>query len=181
MDFWGPWGSSPLQGFQMRFLSLNCMGLANLASKFSIKCLEDLHHPSIFMLQETMIGVDYVWSTLSSILLGSSFLINNAVGCSSKDSKFRVLNWWSIPSRLITNLHSCILYAPLLLQKIYRPYNDQKDFWAFVLKYSHLQEGRSIIGGDLNLSLGVNEVWGTKVFEIQILNSLSTSWIWWVL
>jgi hypothetical protein len=43
---------------------------------------------------------------------------------------------------------------------MYGPYSERIPFWDFVFKIDLLKVDNLILGGDLNFSLGVAEVWG---------------------
>ena len=47
--------------------------------------------------------------------------------------------------------------------KLCTPYNDRKEFWERVEEFGALDLPDVIIGGDLNLTLSTNEIWGKNM------------------
>ena len=53
---------------------------------------------------------------------------------------------------------------------VYGPYLNRADFWDSLLKMEIFDDRELVLGGDLNLSLGVSEVWGPKAFPDALAN-----------
>ena len=54
------------------------------------------------------------------------------------------------------------------LLDIFGPYEDKHAFWNNLLKLQCFQEGRVILGGDLNLTLNTKDVWGSKARDDKL-------------
>ena len=50
----------------------------------------------------------------------------------------------------------------LNLISIYGPYSDRVTLWESVQASQFLKREKVVIGGDLNFTLGVHEIWGTN-------------------
>ena len=53
---------------------------------------------------------------------------------------------------------------------VYGPYLNRADFWDSLLKMEIFDDRELVLGGDLNLSLGVSEVWGPKAYPDALAN-----------
>jgi hypothetical protein len=73
----------------------------------------------------------------------------------------KVLNSWGFESRLGITVISTELEDPLNIVNIYGPCHNRGSYWDVVVNKSFLKENHLILGGDLNFSLGIKEVWGT--------------------
>lgn len=52
---------------------------------------------------------------------------------------------------------------PISFLNYYNPYNDKLSFWSKVHEDGLLQDENLILGGDLNLTLIANELWGSHI------------------
>ena len=48
------------------------------------------------------------------------------------------------------------------LANIYGPYIDREGFWTFLMNLDCLKCEKLILGGDLNFSIGLSEIWGNR-------------------
>jgi hypothetical protein len=71
-------------------------------------------------------------------------------------------NSWGFEYGLGVNVCSEDLGMELLVINFYGPYQDQALFWESLLNKSFMNFESLILGGDLNFSVGVIEVWGPK-------------------
>ena len=65
-------------------------------------------------------------------------------------------------SALCVSLVSIELNLDLCFVNIYGPYIDRERFWNNFLNMDYLKCDRLILGGDLNFSLGLSEIWGVR-------------------
>jgi hypothetical protein len=73
------------------------------------------------------------------------------------------VNRFGVSNRgLVSTFFSVELGRSLTLVNIYGPYVDRKRYWDSLEKCSWFTEQEVIVGGDLNFSLGVAEVWGPR-------------------
>jgi hypothetical protein len=94
----------PWPGYKMIVLSQNCHRLANFTKKLAIKCIIDLHSPSILLLQETMIVGSKAIDSFTKSFLDWDFLALDAIGklggilSGWRKSSPKLFNSWASPS-----------------------------------------------------------------------------------
>ena len=71
---------------------------------------------------------------------------------------FKLLNSWSIASRIGVHLECCELNLPQLFLNIYGDYVERESYWNSLFAKSLLTGRNSIIGGGLKISLGQSEI-----------------------
>jgi hypothetical protein len=79
-----------------------------------------------------------------------------------KQNSAKILKYWGFESGM--GVEACIVNLGEVLQilNFYGSYVDRVPFWEALLRKSFFQSDAIILGGDLNLSLGVSEVWGPR-------------------
>ena len=65
-------------------------------------------------------------------------------------------------SGLCVSLFSIELNMDLCFVNIYGPYVERERFWINILDLDCLKCEKLILGGDLNYSLGLSEIWGAR-------------------
>ena len=109
---------------------------------------------------------DSVQLALFSLLLGWDFLALDARGRSGglatgwQKISYRVSNSWGCSSCLGVDIFSREHNNSFDLINIYGSYLDRAVLWENLFTKPFLSQGRRIIGGDLNFTLGASEVWG---------------------
>jgi len=152
----------------MKILSFNCRGLANPSKKSSLRRVIDLNCLDVILLQETLGLSDDVTKSLELLLPGWKFVAIDVNGRSGglasgwRLSVCRCDNFWSIRSGLGLQLFSTDLGMVVIVLNIYGPYINRVPFWDSLLSNDFVLNRDLILGGDLNLSLGCEEVWGPK-------------------
>ena len=63
---------------------------------------------------------------------------------------------------LCVSLFSTELKVDLCFVNVYGPYVERETFWNNLLDLECLKCAKLILGGDLNYSLGLSEIWGDK-------------------
>ena len=72
------------------------------------------------------------------------------------------LNYWAMDSGLYVALYSTEHKMELGFFNVYGPYIDREGFWTHLMDFVSLNCSKIILGGDLNFSLGLTEIWGDK-------------------
>jgi len=80
-----------------------------------------------------------------------------------KHSFVKYTNSWSLAGSLDVELFSEELVRNLMLLNLYGPYSNRHTYWTSLTNKSFIDRTDLIIGGDLNLSLGGDEIWGPNV------------------
>lgn len=152
----------------MKLLSFNCRVLVSTHKKTSLKRLVSRLKPDIFFLQETMGSSGSVQLMFQSLLSGWEFLVMDAKGRSGgfatgwRGACCRISNSWGCLSCLGVDLFSQELNSSFCLVNVYGPYQDRVVFWDSFFSKPFLYSDCLIIGGDLNFTLGVSEIWCPK-------------------
>ena len=74
----------------------------------------------------------------------------------------RCTNSWGAPSRLGIEISWAEEKLTLNILNIYGPYNNRVEFWETLKNSIIIQKENLIIGGDLNFTLGVHEIWDIR-------------------
>ena len=149
-------------------MTLNCRGLASLPKKLAVRRLIDEHLIDVLFLQETMCGGELLVSKMESMNHGWKFLSVDAKGKSRglllgwRMRPFHLINAWDFGSSLCALLHSVELKMTIVCINFYGPYVDREFFWINLFKMECLLSSKLILGGDLNFSVGLSEIWGDK-------------------
>lgn len=152
----------------MKCLSFNCRGLASASKKLALKRLIISLPIDIILLQETLGPADSVTTTLSSIAPGWLFSALDSSGRSGglaigyNPASIKALGTWGGPGFLGLDLFSADLGTNLRVINIYGPCHQRESFWNRLLSLHILSAENTIIGGDLNFSLGYSESWGSS-------------------
>jgi len=150
----------------MKVMSFNCRGLAGPKKKSALMRVLTLEHPDVILLQETLGVGEIVKDRLESWLAGWSFVTLDVRGRSGgmavgwKTSVMKVQTAWGMESILGVELRSADLGICLKVINVYGPYLNRITFWDTFFQNPFLDEDMVVIGGDLNFSLGLSEVWG---------------------
>ena len=105
---------------------------------------------------------------LESMLKGWDFLSLDACGKSGglllgwRSIFFHLLNAWDVASGLCVSLFSIELNMDICLLNIYGPYIEREVFWRNLLGVDGLKCNHLILGGELNFTLGLSEIWGSR-------------------
>jgi hypothetical protein len=124
-------------------------------------------HLDVLLLQETLGEGVEVENRLSLLLPDWSFITLDSIGRSGglaigwNCRTIKVLNHWGFESGLGITVFSKELEDPLNIVNIYGPCHNRGPYWDVVFNKSFLKEKHLILGGDLNFSLGIKEVWGS--------------------
>jgi exonuclease III len=148
----------------MKFLSLNCRGLASPHKKSTLKQLINTQQPDIILLQEMMEDSSAISATLSSLLPRWLFMGLDAAGRSGglatgwRTKSIKLLNSWGVNSYLGIDIFVEALGKEFRILNVYGPYLDITPFRETLLSLKILKVENLILGGDLNFSLGEAEV-----------------------
>lgn len=163
----------------MIWLSYNYRGLANPKKHLAFKRLAQDTRCDILFLQETLCSSDISARTLQTILPGWIFqgLDANgksgglAIGINPKTVK-NISSWggWGF---IGMDIFMGKLGLTLKVINIYAPNQNIMAFWLNLLE-NNLVTNSTIIGGDLNFSLGMEESWGHHAQLDPILEQMST-------
>jgi len=149
----------------MIWLSYNYRGLANPKKRLALKRMEKDSRCDILFLQETLCTSDISMKTLQSILPGWVFqgMDENgksgglAIGINPRTVK--IVSSWGGWGFIGMDIFVGELGLPLKVINIYAPNQNRMAFWLNLLD-NNLVTTSTIIGGDLNFSLGMEESWG---------------------
>ena len=150
----------------MKVLSFNYRGLAGPGKKSSFIRVFTLEHPDVILLQETLGVGEVIRERLESWLPGWSFVTLDARGRSGglavgwNNRCVKMLNSWGTEAVLGVEVFSEELGMSLLVVNVYGPYINRVPFWDSLLQNPLVTSDTVVMGGDFNLSLGHNEVWG---------------------
>jgi len=150
----------------MKLMSYNCRGLAGPHKKSAFRRVLTLEHPDVILLQETLGVGDAIKNCLESWLPGWSFLTLDVKGRSGglavgwRNSCMKLVDSWGMDSVLCVDVLSADLGITIKVINIYGPYHNRVPFWDALTGNPLLSGDSLVIGGDLNFSLGQNEVWG---------------------
>jgi exonuclease III len=150
----------------MKLLSYNCRGLASPSKKSALKRLVTLHQPDVFFLQETLADESTATQALVNLFPGWAFMGMDTnersgglvIGWNLRSIK--LLSSWASDSCLGLEVLDEVLGLTLNLLNIYGPNTDRIQFWNTLFKKDLLMAENLIIGGDINFSLGEEEIWG---------------------
>ena len=149
----------------MKVMSFNCRGLAGPGKKSALMRVLALEHPDVLLLQETLgVGV-VIQGKLESWFPGWSFVTLDAKGRSGglavgwKNNCVKMINSWGSEAMLGVEIFSEDLGISLSVINVYGPYINRAPFWESLLQNPLVKGDSVVLGGDLNFSLGHNEVW----------------------
>ena len=149
-------------------MTLNYRGLASLPKKLAVRRLIVEHIVEVLFLQETMCVGELLVSEMESMNHGWKFLSVDARGkyggllLGWRMRHFQLINAWAFGYGLCASLHSIELKMTIVCLNLYGPYVDRELFWINLLKMEGLLSSKLILGGDLNYSVGLSEIWGDK-------------------
>ena len=150
----------------MKILSFNSRGLAGPGKKSAFIRVLTLEHPDVILLQETLGVGEVIRERLESCIPGWSFVTMDARGHSKglavgwKNSSVKMINSWGTEVVLGIEVFAEELGISLNVVNVYGPYLNRAPFWDSLLQNPLVNGDRLMLGGDLNFSLGHNEVWG---------------------
>jgi hypothetical protein len=70
-------------------------------------------------------------------------------------SKIIIINSWALDSTIGADIQIEGMGFDFRIVNIYGPYDTRNDFWESIFKNPLLQANNTILGGDINFSLGV--------------------------
>jgi hypothetical protein len=123
----------------------------------------DIYKLDIVMIHETMCIGQRALDFFSSFLKDWSFSTVDVVG----QSRGLITRWnphfVSISSivlnlAIVMHLYSKELGKSLRMINVYSPYGERKSFWE-VMVDGYLNDTNVILGGDLNLTINMREIW----------------------
>ena len=152
----------------MKLMSFNCRGLAGPGKKSALMRVLSLEHPDVLMLQETLGVGEVIQGKLESWFPGWSFVTLDANGRSGglavgwKNICVKMLNAWGSEAVLGVDLLFEDLGISLSVLNIYGPYINRAPFWESLFQNPMANGDSVVLGGDLNFSMGLTEVWGSN-------------------
>ena len=172
----------------MCILSLNVRGLGGLAKQKSLRHLFSSLSPDVVLLQETMTSTYLALLAFSKLCLSWEFY-----AISSSRLSGGILSGWNpklIKCKAYHTVAGILLKAmihgstfPLSILNCYGPYHNREIFWNSVASGGLLSLPNLILVGDLNLTLNVSEIWGSKA-QLNPLGPFSVSYSsiisWWM-
>ena len=78
-------------------------------------------------------------------------------------------------SGLCASLFSFELNLVICVVNIYGPFIEREVFWITLLGLDGLKCNNLILGGDLNFSMGLSEIWGIRA-RLDPLSNFFTKW-----
>eukprot|EP00253_Pinus_taeda_P035499 PITA_35499 len=151
----------------MKCLSFNCRGLASEPRKLVIRRLFEFDQPDIIFLQETLGPADTIEHCLNSITPRWKFLATDASGRSGglairiNPRTIRLDSSWGGKGFLGADIFSADLGRAFRIVNVYGPCQLREPFWNSLFNLSLMNVDHTILGGDLNFSLGFRESWGS--------------------
>lgn len=151
----------------MKCLSFNCRGLASSSKKLAMKRLLESEPIDIIMLQETLCSADQASKFMQAMTPGWTFFSLDAAGRSGGLSiginprSIKLESAWGGQGYIGLDIFSADLGMHFRIVNIYAPCSQREAFWQHLLHLTILNDDRTIIGGDLNFSLGYRESWGS--------------------
>jgi exonuclease III len=154
----------------MIFLSFNARGIGGPQKKLSLKRLLLSLKPDILFLQETMCSGEDAIKIVSQWLKNWSFSAVDAEGLSGGllsgwSSDFKALSSSSALSSISVKLKHKDYDFSFTAINIYGPYSDRVQFWENLKSAGVFSDPLTVIGGDLNFTLSLREVWGSNPRE----------------
>ena len=119
-------------------------------------------------------GVLFV-GELESMLNGWNFFSVDASGklgglpLGWRTRSFHLLNAWAVGSGVCVSLLSIEINMDLCFVNIFGPYVERERLWINLLDLDCLKCEKLILGGDLNYSLGLSEIWVARA-RLDILS-----------
>jgi len=163
----------------MKCLSYNCRGLASAPKKLALKRLIETESIDIIMLQETLCSAEQISKTFQALTPGWSFIALDAAGRSgglairTNPRSIRVDATWGGTGYLGLDFFSADLGMELRMVNVYGLCNHRKKLWQRLLHLSLMEGDKTIIGGDLNFSLGFRESWGSTALIDSITDYMT--------
>jgi len=151
----------------MKCLSFNCRGLASPPKKLALKRLFEVELPDIILLQETLRPAESITHSLNTLSSRWKFLATDAVGRSGglaigyNSKSIKLDSSWGGQGFMGVDIFSMDLGLTLRIVNIYGPCQQRESFWRQFLIRDLMTLERTILGGDLNFSLGFKESWGS--------------------
>ena len=152
----------------MKILSLNVRGLGAVPKKVALKWLLATTSPTVLLLQETMSKGKKAEEAVKECVKGWGMTNNDADGHLGG-----TLTAWSPALNLIsvhrfgtvvgTKLEDSETGKHFMILNIYGSFYDRKTFWERLEGSGAMDLPDLILGGNLNLTLTNNEVWGKIV------------------
>lgn len=151
----------------MIILSTNIHGLGGKAKKLSLWNLCDNNKPDILLLQETMGPFDAFHNDLSWFLPGWQFIGIDSAGLSGGlisgfSLNITLNNSYVIEAGLFADIFNPDLNKQFKILNVYGPYVGKEAHWNKILGYQWFQDDNLILGGDLNLTVHKDEIWGSQ-------------------
>jgi hypothetical protein len=162
----GPWSKEcPGKCFPMIYPSFNAHGVGGAPKFLPLKRLVKSCSPNVIMIQETMCFGSKAVETFSPWLKDWSFSSVNSVGLSGGllttwNPHLKVPSTSSLNSSIVVDLEDRILVDSFHLINIYNPYSKKRPYWEVLASPGILSASNIILGGDLNFTLSIREVWG---------------------
>lgn len=140
--------------------SWNCRGLASKPKKLALKDWILNSKVDILFLQETLGKATEVETTLKALLPGWTFSAIDSSGHSGglaigfKEGRIKVINQWGMKQVMGMEVISPDFIHPISIVNIYGPCQGREIFWDDLLSKPLMKSSLSIVGGDLNVSIG---------------------------
>lgn len=163
----------------MIWISYKCRGLSNPKKHLALKRLAQDSRCGILFLQGTLFSSDNSARTLQTILPGWIFQGLHANGKSGglaigiNPSTVKIVSSWGGWGFIGMDIFMGQLGLTLKVINIYAPNQNRMAFWLNLLE-NNLVTNFTIIGRDLNFSLGMEESWGHHAQLDPISEQMST-------
>jgi hypothetical protein len=151
----------------MIIMSFNARGVGSDPKILALKQLIEISKPDIDLIQETMCLATKAKEVFSSFLKEWTLVTSNATELywgllTALKPNISVFNSVLIPSGTFAEISDKALSCPLSVLKFYGPYTDRLPFWESLGRSDLLKESNMVLGRDLNFTLSLREVWGSR-------------------
>eukprot|EP00253_Pinus_taeda_P035349 PITA_35349 len=146
--------------------SWNCRGLASKPKKLALRDWLLNSKSDILFLQETLGKGPEVETMLKSLMPGWSFSAIDSSGhlgglaIGYREGRIKIINQWGTKHVMAMEVISPDFSHSFLIVNIYGPFQGRETFWTDLLAKSLMNTSLSIVGGDLNFSIGRAKAWG---------------------
>eukprot|EP00253_Pinus_taeda_P032140 PITA_32140 len=171
--------SKAIKNASAEVISYNCRGLASSPKRLALKRLFEVENPDIILLQETLGSSEDCIRALSTVGTKWNYIAADAVGRSGglafgyNPTTIKLDSSWGGQGFLGADILCSELGSPLRIVNIYGPCHHRDPFWRNLLSKNLLASDSTIIGGDLNFSIGFFESWGAAAQRDPISDYIS--------
>jgi len=161
----------PPKLLKMIMSSWNCRGLASKPKKLALKEWLQKSNSDIIFLQETFGKGSEVESCLKSLLPGwfchaiDSSGHSGGLAIGYREGRIKCLNLWGLRNVMGMEIITPEFPSSFQIVNIYGPCQGREAFWLDLFSKSLMKSPQTVVGGDLNFSLGRAEAWGPSARE----------------